>query len=161
MPSFDVVSKTDLNELDNALNGIGREVKQRYDFKGSICSVERSGNSITINADNDMLLRQMHQLLHAYCTRRGVDSKVLDYKPPENATKGTLRQQVLILQGIDDPTARKIIKKVKSTKLKVQIAIQNDELRVTGKKRDDLQQTITTIKDMEFDLPLQFVNFRE
>ena len=140
MPSFDVVSKTDLNELDNALNGIGREVKQRYDFKGSICSVERSGNSITINADNDMLLRQMHQLLHVYCTKR---------------------QEVLILQGIDDPTARKIIKKVKGTKLKVQIAIQNDELRVTGKKRDDLQQTITTIKEMEFDLPLQFVNFRE
>ncbi|PKB64280.1 MAG: YajQ family cyclic di-GMP-binding protein [SAR202 cluster bacterium Io17-Chloro-G3] len=161
MPSFDVVSKTNLNELDNALNGIGREVKQRYDFKGSICSVERSGNNITINADNDMLLRQMHQLLHVYCTRRGVDSKVLDYKPPENANKGTLRQEVLILQGIDDPTARKIIKKVKSSKLKVQIAIQNDELRVTGKKRDDLQQTITAIKDMEFDLPLQFVNFRE
>ena len=161
MPSFDVVSKTNLSELDNALNGIGREVKQRFDFKGSICSVERSGNNITIKADNDMLLRQMHQLLHVYCTRRGVDSKVLDYKPPENANKGTLRQEVLILQGIDDPTARKIIKKVKGTKLKVQIAIQNDELRVTGKKRDDLQQTITTIKGMEFDLPLQFVNFRE
>ena len=161
MPSFDVVSKTNLAEFDNALNGIMREIKQRYDFKGSMCSIERSENNVTIKVDNDMLLRQMHQLLHVYCTRRGVDSGVLDYRPPQDATKGTLRQEVIIKQGIDDGTGRRIIKAVKSTKLKVQISIQGDELRVTGKKRDDLQETIKFIKEMKIDQPLQYVNFRD
>ena len=161
MPSFDIVSKTDMPEFDNALNGIAREVKQRYDLKGSMCSIERSGSSLTITADNDMLLRQMHQLLHIYCTRRGIDSEVLDFKPPQSATKGSLRQEAIIRQGIDDTTGRQIIKEVKGMKLKVQVAMQGDELRVTGKKRDDLQQVITILKDMKVNLPMQYINFRE
>ena len=161
MPSFDVVSRTDMAELDNALNGVEREVKQRYDLKGTMCAIERSDSTLTITADNDMLLTQMHQLLHTYCTRRGVDSDVLDFKTAQNATKGTLRQEVIVRQGIDDATGRQIIKMVKGSKFKVQVAIQGDELRVTGKKRDDLQQTIAAIKEMKVDLPLQYVNMRD
>tara|TARA_Y100000588_G_C13556654_1_gene628549 strand:+ start:97 stop:582 length:486 start_codon:yes stop_codon:yes gene_type:complete len=161
MPSFDVVCKTDLAELDNAINGVGREVRQRFDLKGTDCSVERSGNSLIINADNDMLLRQMHDLIRTYCGKRGVDSKVLDFKKPQDATKGTLRQEVVIRQGIEDSMSRQIVKMVKGKKLKVQVSIQGPELRVNGKKRDDLQETIQVIKDMNLDLPLQYVNFRE
>ena len=161
MPSFDVVSKTDISEVDNALNGVAREVNQRYDLKERMCSIERSGNSLTITADNQTLLRQMHELLHIYCARRGVDNGVMDFKPSQNATKGSLRQEVVIRQGIDEATCRQIVKMVKGSKLRVQVAIQGDELRITGKKRDDLQQTIAAIKEMKFDLPFQYVNFRE
>jgi uncharacterized protein YajQ (UPF0234 family) len=161
MPSFDVVSKTDISEVDNALNSVAREVKQRYDLKGRMCSIERSGNSITITADNDMLLRQMHELLHTYCVRRGVDDAVLEFKTPQDATKGSLRQEVVIRQGISQATSKQVVKMVKGSKLKVQVAIQGDELRVTGKKRDDLQQTIAALKEMKVDLPFQYVNFRD
>ncbi|MCL0101929.1 YajQ family cyclic di-GMP-binding protein [Dehalococcoidia bacterium] len=161
MPSLDVVSKTNIAEVDNALNGIAREVKQRFDLKDRMCSVARSGNILTVTADNDMLLRQMHDLLHTYCARRGVDSRVLEFKPPENATKDSLRQEVSIRQGIDQELGKQIIKMVKGTKLKVQATIQGDELRITGKKRDDLQSTIASIKEMKVDLPLQYVNFRD
>ncbi len=161
MPSFDVVSRVNLAEIDNALNGVGREVKQRYDLKGTMCSVERSGNTLTIIADNDMLLRQLHQLLHTHCTQRGVDSAALDFKPPQDATKGSLRQECGIRQGIDQATGRQIVKMVKGKKLKVQTAIQGDELRITGKKRDDLQEAIAAIKEMKVDMPIQYVNFRD
>ena len=161
MPSFDVVCNTNLAELDNAVNGVSREVRQRFDLKGTDCSVERSGNSLIINADNDMLLRQMHDLIRTYCGKRGVDSKVLDFKKPQDATKGTLRQEVVIRQGIEDSMCRQIVKMVKGKKLKVQVKIQGSELRVNGKKRDDLQETIATIKNMNLDVPLQYVNFRE
>ena len=99
MPSLDVVSKTNIAEVDNALNGVAREVKQRFDLKDRMCSIERSGNTLTITADNDMLLRQMHDLLYTYCARRGVDNRFLDFKSPRNATKGSLRQEVLIREG--------------------------------------------------------------
>ena len=160
MPSFDVVCKTDMVELDNAIAGVGREVKQRYDLKGTMCSVERTGQKITITADNDLLLRQMQQALETYCTRRSVDFSVLQYMPPQDATKGSLRQEVNVREGIDDPTCRKIIKAVKGAKLKVQVSIQGDELRVIGKNRDDLQSAIKHIKSMNIDQPLQFVNYR-
>jgi len=161
MPSFDVVSRVNFPELDNAVNGVGREVKQRYDLKGTMCSVERSGNYLTITADNEMLLRQLHELLYTYCARRKVDSAVLDFKTPQNAAKGSLRQQVDIRQGIDQDTGRKIVKMMKGMKLKVQVVIQGDELRITGKKRDDLQQAIESIREMRVEMPLQYINFRE
>jgi len=161
MPSFDVVSRADVAEIDNALNGVGREINQRYDLKGTMCSIERTGNNLIVLADNDMLLRQMHQLLQSYCARRGVDTGSLDFKDPQSATKGSLRQDVVIRQGIADSMSRNIIKTIKASKLKVQVAIQGEELRVTGKKRDDLQQAINAIKEMELDLPLQYINFRE
>jgi len=161
MPSLDVVSKTNMAEVDNIVNGIEREVKQRYDLKGRMCSIERSGDTLTVTADNDMLLRQMHDLLYAYCARRGVDSRFLDFKSAQDATKGSLRQEVLIRQGIDQAVGKQIIKMIKGTKLKVQVAVQGDELRISGKKRDDLQLTIESIKEMDIALPLQYVNFRE
>ena len=161
MPSLDVVSKTNIAEVDNALNGIAREIKQRFDLKGSMCSIERSDTTLTITADNNMLLRQMHDLLHTYFARRGVDSSVLDFKSPQNATKDSLRQEVLIRQGIDQALGKQIIKMVKGSKLKVQAKIQGDELRIIGKKRDDLQLTIELIKKMKVTLPLQYVNFRD
>ena len=161
MPSLDVVSKTNIAEVDNALNGIAREVKQRYDLKGRMCSIERSGNTLTITADNTMLLRQMHDLLYTYCGRRGVDIGFLDFKSPQNATKGNLRQEVLIRQGIDQALGKQIIKMIKGSKLKVQVAIQGDELRISGQKRDDLQLTIESIKEMEITLPLEYINFRD
>ena len=161
MPSLDVVSRTNIAEVDNALNGIAREIKQRFDLKGRMCSIERSGNTLTITADNNMLLRQLHDLLYTYCARRGVDSKVLDFKSPQIATKGSLRQEALIRQGIDQALGKQIIKMVKGSRLKVQVAIQGDELRISGKKRDDLQLTIESIKEMEVTLPLQYINFRD
>ena len=161
MPSLDVVSKTDIAEVDNVLNSVAREVKQRFDFKGTMCSIERSGNTLTITADNNILLRQMHGLLYTYCGRRGVDSKFLDFKSPQTATKGSLRQEVLIRQGIDQTLGKQIIKMIKGSKLKVQVAIQGDELRISGKKRDDLQLTIESIKELEITLPLQYINFRD
>jgi hypothetical protein len=161
MPTFDVVSKTDLAEVDNALNGIEREVKQRYDLKGTMCSLERSGNALTMTADHAMLLRQMHDLLYTYCGRRGVDTRSLEFKTPQNATKGSLRQEILIRQGIDQVLGKQIIKMLKGGKLKVQAAIQGDELRISGKNRDDLQHAIESIKGMELTVPLQYVNFRD
>ena len=161
MPSFDVVCNTYLADLFNSVNGVSREVRQRFDLKGTYCLVERSGNNLIINADNDMLLRQMHDLIKTYCGKRGVDIKSLDFKKPQIATKGTLRQEVAIRQGIEDSMCRQIVKMVKGKKLKVQVKIQGSELRVNGKKRDDLQETIATIKNMNLDVPLQYVNFRE
>ena len=161
MPSLNVVSKINIAEVDNVLNGVAREVNTRYDFKDTMCSIERSGNTLTIAADNNILLQQMHALLYTYCGRRGVDSKVLDFKPPQTATKGSLRQEVLIRQGIDQTLGKQIIKMIKGSKLKVHVAIQGDELRISGKKRDELQLTIESIKEMEIILPLQYINFRD
>jgi len=161
MPSFDVVSKIDLAEVDNAINNVMREVNQRYDFKGSICTVERTDSDLTVVAEDDMKLRQLHDLIFTHWARRKIDSKSLDFSEPEAASQGSLRQQINIRQGIDTSLGRTIIKSVKSSKLKVQVAIQGDELRVTGKKRDDLQKVITLMKEMEIEQPLQYINFRD
>ncbi len=162
MPSFDIVSKTNMAEVDNAVNGVTREIGQRFDFKGSHCSVERSDeNTLTILADDDMKLRQVHELLNVYLTRRSVDPKVLDFKTPEKASGNSLRQIVTIQEGIDKELAKRLVKEIKDSKIKVQISIQGDELRVSGKKRDDLQEAIAHIKTLKVDLPLQFINFRD
>ena len=161
MPSFDIVSRTELPEVDNALNAMGREISQRFDFKGSKCSIEREGEVLTILADDDLKLRQMHELLKGHLTRRKVDAGALDFKEPEKAAGQSVRQKVEVRQGVPQDLAKKIVKEMKSSKLKVQVAIQGDELRVTGKKRDDLQAAIQAIKDMGLDLPLQYVNFRD
>jgi len=161
MPSFDIVSKTNMAEVDNALAGITREVNTRFDFKGSKCSVERADHAITILADDDMKLKQMHELMAVYFTRRNVDPKVLDYKTVEKASGNSVRQVVDIKEGIDQTLAKKLVKEIKDAKLKVQTAIQGDELRVTGKKRDDLQEAIALLKKMDLDQPLQFENFRD
>jgi len=161
MPSFDIVSQTDLSEVDNALNNLSREITQRFDFKDSKSKIERKDAELTINADDDMKLRQIHELLKGHLTRRKVDAGVLDFKDPEKAAGTAVRQTVRIRQGIEQDIARKIVKAIKEKKMKVQVAIQGDELRVTGKKRDDLQTTIEFVKGLDVGLPLQYVNFRD
>ena len=161
MPSFDIVSKTDLAEVDNALAGITREITQRFDFKGAKCSVERKEQLITVLADDDMKLKTMHELLSVHFTRRKVDPKALDYQTVEKASGNTVRQVVRIKDGIETVLAKKLVKDIKDSKIKVQVSIQGDELRVSGKKRDELQETIALLRKLEVDQPLQFINFRD
>jgi len=161
MPSFDIVSKTDLNEVENALNNVRREIETRYDFKGSNCSIDQADSVLTIHADDDLKLRQMHELLQGHLTRRKVDAAVLDYKEPEKAAGQSVRQTVVVREGIEKDLAKKLVKQIKGSKIKVQVAIQGDELRVTGKKRDDLQEVIAFCKGLDFEMPLQYVNFRD
>jgi uncharacterized protein YajQ (UPF0234 family) len=161
MPSFDVVSKTELAEVDNALAGIQREIATRFDFKGSKCTIERKEAVITVLADDELKLKQMQELIKVHFTRRKVDPGALDYKDPEKATGNSLRQLITVKQGIDAELARKVVKELKGSKLKVQAAIQGDELRISGKKRDDLQAAIAHIRTLKIELPLQFVNFRD
>lgn len=161
MPSFDIVSKTDLAEIDNALQNVAREISQRYDFKGSNCSVERKEHELTILADDDLKLKQMHELLQGHLARRQIESGILDYKEPEKAAGQSVRQKVTIREGLDKELAKRIVKDIKGSSLKVQVAIQGDELRVTGKKRDDLQAAIQFVKGLKIEQPLQYENFRD
>ncbi|MCK9993186.1 MAG: cyclic-di-GMP-binding protein [Alphaproteobacteria bacterium] len=161
MPSFDIVAKTDLAEVDNAVQNMVREIATRYDFKGSKCRIERKDELLTLNADDDLKLKQMHELLQGHMARRNIEAGVLEYKEPEKAAGQSVRQTVVIKQGIDKELAKKIVKELKETKLKVQAAIQGDEVRVTGKARDVLQDAIAAVKAMKTELPLQFVNFRD
>jgi len=161
MPSFDIVSRTDMAEVDNAVQGAAREISTRYDFKGSNCSYERSDAAITLKADDDYKLKQMQELLRGYMARRKVEIGALEFGKAEPASGDSLRQVVTIKQGIERELAQKIVKEIKGAKMKVQAAIQGDELRVSGKKRDDLQKTMELIKGMKNDQPLQYVNFRD
>lgn len=161
MPSFDIVSQTDLAEVDNALQNLAREITQRYDFKGSKSRVERKDNELTIHADDDLKLKQMHELLQGHLAKRKIEPGVLDYKTVEKAAGQAVRQVVAIKTGIDKELARRLVKEIKNSKLKVQVAIQGDELRVTGKKRDDLQDVIAFVKALDIEQPVQFLNFRD
>lgn len=162
MPSFDIVSKTDVHEVDNALDGVTREIGQRFDFKGAkCCSIERLDNTLTILADDDPKLKQMHELLRTYLTRRKLDTGALDMGKVEKAAGDTVRQVVTIRQGVDKDLAKQIVKAIKDSKLKVQVAIQGDELRVSGKKVDDLQAAIALVKALGIEQPLQYLNFRD
>ena len=161
MPSFDIVSKTEITEVDNALAGMRREIETRFDFKGSKCSIERKENVLTLLADDDLKLKQMHELLKGYMTRRKLDAGALEFKDPEKASGNSVRQVVNVKQGLDQALAKKIVKAIKDAKLKVQAAIQGDELRVSGKKRDDLQEAIALVKGLKIEQPLQYVNFRD
>jgi len=161
MPSFDIVSRTDLAEVDNAVQGATREIATRFDFKGSNCSFERTDQTVTLKADNDYKLKQMQELLRGYMVRRKIEVGALEFGKPEAASGNSLRQVVTVKQGIERELAQKIVKEIKGAKTKVQAAIQGDELRISGKKRDDLQQTIELIKSLKIEQPLQFVNFRD
>lgn len=161
MPSFDVVSKTDIFEVDNALDGLRREITTRFDFKGAKCSLERAENVVTILADDDLKLKQMHELLKVHLIRRKLETGALDFGKVEKAAGNSVRQEVTVRQGVDKELAKKIVKAVKDAKAKVQVSIQGDELRVSGKKIDDLQATIRLIKGLEIEQPLQYVNFRD
>lgn len=161
MPSFDITSKTDLAEVDNAVDGVMREIGTRYDFKGSISKVERKENSLEIHADDALKLKQVEELVKGYFVRRKLDPGALDWQDPERASGNTVRQTVVIKQGIDRDLAKKIVKALKDSKQKVQAAVQGDELRVSGKKRDDLQAAIATVKALDIEQPLDYGNFRD
>ena len=161
MPSFDIVSKTDLAEVDNALANIRREIETRFDFKGSACSLARKDDELTLEADDPLKLKQMHELIFTHFTRRKLDRGALDFKDPERASGDRLRQTILVKQGVDRDLAKKLVKEIKDAKLKVQVSVQGDELRVSGKKRDDLQEAIAHVKAMKIEQPLQYVNFRD
>ena len=161
MPSFDIVSRTDLQEVDNAVQGAMREISTRYDFKGSCCAIERSDETLKLKADDDFQLKQVQELLRGYMARRKVDAGAFDFGKPEKAAGDTLRQTVIIKQGIERELAQKVVKAIKGSKMKVQVAIQGDELRVSGKKRDVLQDAIELVKELKITHPLQYVNFRD
>ena len=161
MPSFDIVSRTDLAEVDNAVQGASREIGTRYDFKGSKCSIERAENTLTIKADDDFKLKQVQELLRVHLVRRKVNAGAFDFAKPEKATGNSLRQTVTIKQGIKRELTQQIVKAIKGSKLKVQAAIQGDAMRISGKKRDNLQDVIALVKGLKITQPLQYVNFRD
>ena len=163
MPSFDLVSKVNFQEIDNAVNSVVRELTNRYDFKGAIFSVELKAkeNLIILIADSDYKLEAVRDSLKVFGTKRGVDVKAFDFQEPQKAGGNTLKQEVKLKNGIDQENAKKITKHLKDLKLKVQASIRADEVRVEGKKRDDLQEAIASIRAFDFGIPLQFINFRE
>lgn len=161
MPSFDIVSKTDLAEVDNALQNLQREIAQRYDFKGSRCEIERKEQEIVILADDEPKLRQMRELLQGHLARRRIEPQAIEYGEPVKAAGQSLRQIATVKNGVGKDLAKRIVKDVKDAKFKVQVAIQGDELRVTGKQRDDLQAVMQHVRTLDLGQPLQFVNFRE
>jgi len=161
MPSFDVVSKVDLMELDNAVNIAQKEVSTRYDFRGTSSTYEVKDETIIVRTSDVEHLEAMLQMLRERLVKRGVSARCLDPQKLEDATHKTVRQVVKIKQGIEVEVAKKIVKKIKDEKFKVQASIQGDELRISGKNRDDLQTVIAYIRKEDFGLDLQFENFRD
>jgi len=160
MPSFDVVSDFDAHEAANAVDQANREVNTRFDFKGTGSKYELDDQVITLTSQSEFQLQQMMDILRQKLAKRAVDLGCLDEQEPE-ITGSAARQNVILRRGIDSDLARKLVKTVKNSKIKVQAAIQGDKLRISGKKRDDLQATIRLLKDTDVDLPLQYENFRD
>ena len=160
MPSFDVVSKVDTHEVSNAVDQSSREIENRFDFKGSNAKFVLAGNLVTMTAPNDFQLKQMADILQTKMVKRGIDIKSLEIKEPQVALHEA-KQEVNVREGINTELAKKIVKLIKGSKLKVQAVIQGEQIRVTGKKRDVLQEVIGILKEEDFGLPLQYENFRE
>jgi len=160
MPSFDLVSEVDLHEVTNAVDQTNREVGNRFDFKGTDSRVEQNEAILTLHSEAEFQIRQILDILHMKIAKRGIDIAALAEGEIESSgKKATL--VITIRQGIDQDTARKLVKQIKGLKLKVQSSIQGDKVRVTGKKRDDLQAVIEYLKSSNTDLPLQYINFRD
>ena len=159
-PTFDVVSEVNLPEVGNAVAQAQKEAAQRYDLKSSAAGIEHKDKELTLTANDEFGLKAVTDILQTKLVKRGVSLKSLDYGTIEPATKGTVRQMVTIRQGIESEKAREIVKAIKDSKLKVQVAIQGEQLRVSGKKRDDLQAVIALLRGADFGIPLQFTNFR-
>ena len=160
MPSFDVVSDFDAHEASNGVDQANREVITRFDFKGTGSKYELEGQVINLTSQSDFQLQQMRDILRQKLAKRGIDLACLEEKEPE-FSGNEARQQVIMRKGIDSDLARKLVKMVKSSKMKVQAAIQGDKLRISGKKRDDLQAAIALLKEADVELPLQYENFRD
>ena len=161
MPSFDVISKINHQEFDNALSNCLREISNRFDFKGLQISIDRKDKLITTVAPDELKLRQVTELLQTHLIRRKVDPRVVSMKSSESASGGSIRQISELKEGISQENAKKVIADIKKLKLKIQIKIQGDELRVDGKKKDELQEAISAIKSIDIGLPIEFVNFRD
>lgn len=160
MASFDVVSKLDHHEVDNALDQASREIVNRFDFKGTETEIEKTEEGIVIRSNSEGRCAAALDVLQGKIHRRGISLKVLDPEEPKPAGGKTVRQLVKLREGIDQDSAKKIVRLLKDSKLKVQAAIQGDVVRVSHKKRDVLQEAIALIKEQEYDLPLQYQNFR-
>jgi uncharacterized protein YajQ (UPF0234 family) len=161
MPSFDIVSKVDLQEVDNAVNQAVKEIGQRYDFKGSKAEVTRENESIKVLGDDDYKLKAVIDVLQSKFLKRGISIKALQYGKVEQASGGMVRQLITVQQGISKEKGKEIIAVIKESKIKVQAQIQDDQVRVSGKNRDDLQETIALLKGKDLDVEMQFTNFRE
>jgi len=160
MPSFDVVSDFDAHEASNGVDQANREVTTRFDFKGTGSKFELEDAVISLTTQSDFQLKQMMDILHQKLAKRGIDLGCLEEQEPE-FSGSEARQKVIMRRGIDTDRARKLVKQIKAAKLKVQTAIQGDKLRVSGKKRDDLQAVIAMLKETDIGLPLQYENFRD
>ena len=160
MPSFDIVSEVDHHELSNAIDQANREIGTRYDFKGSDARIEQSQNQLTLTTESEFQIKQMTPILQQKMSKRGIDVSCLEFSDIVEMNKRA-RQQVLVREGLDKDLARKIDKLIKDSKLKVQAAIQGEQVRVNGKKRDDLQQVMQLLKAASLGIPLQFNNFRD
>ncbi len=162
MPSFDIVNELNAQEIDNAVNNTLKEISTRYDFRGlhtEVSFTKKTGRIDLLAAEN-MKLKAVREMLTRNFIKRGLDPKVLEYDAEEGTTSGAIKQSATIREGIDRDTAKKIVKEIKATKLKVQPAIMDNQVRVTGKKIDDLQEVITLLKSKDFTVPLQFVNMK-
>lgn len=160
MPSFDVVSEVELHEVSNAVDQANREVSTRFDFNGTSAQFEQKGLEVTLTGDADFQLKQLCEILEGKLIKRKIDIKCLEYGDLQASGKG-MNQVVVIRQGLDSMLCKKVVKLIKDKKLKVQAAIQGEKVRVTGKKRDDLQKVMALLRDESLDMPLQFNNFRD
>ena len=160
MPSFDVVSEVNHHELTNAVDQANREVSTRFDFKGTGSNFELTDLLITLNTESEFQLQQMYDMLCGKLVKRGIDIACLDKGEPDIQAR-TATQEITVHEGIETADAKKMVKMIKGRKMKVQAAIQGDQLRISGKKRDDLQAVIALLKEEISDLPLQFKNFRD
>ena len=158
--SFDVVSKTDMQEVANAVQQAQKELAQRFDFKGSKSSIELSAEEIVLVSDDEGKLRSVKDIVETKLVKRGVSLKALDYAKVEPAAGGTVRQRAKIVQGIETEKAKAIVRAIKDAKMKVQASIQSDQVRITGRNKDDLQKAIVLIKSQDYGIPLQFTNYR-
>lgn len=161
MPSFDIVSKVDMQEVDNAVNQTIKEISQRYDFKGSKSEITQEKDTVKLLSEDDFRLKAIIDILQSKFIKRGISVKALQYGKVENASGGMVRQIITIQQGISKEKGKEINNVIKETKLKVQSQIQDDQLRVTGKNIDDLQEVIQLLKGKDLGIELQFVNFRQ
>jgi len=160
MPSFDVVSEVDMHELTNAVNNSNRAISQRYDFKGTETKVTQNKEEITLTSESEFQVDQVLDIVHKEMIRRKIDIKSLEAGDPKPYGK-LVEQKLSVRQGIDKDSSRKMVKMIKASKIKVQAAVQDEQIRVTGKKRDDLQAVMALLREADLDVPLQFTNFRD
>src|SRR3989338_4132856 len=161
MPSFDIVSQLNRQEVDNAVNQAKKEVSTRYDFRGSRCQIELDKDSIRLLADDEFKMKALIYILQSKIIKRGLSLKAFQFGKIESGPDGLTKCPVTLVNGIETEKAKELVKAVKETKLKIQASIQGDLVRVSGKSRDDLQQAIQTVRALNFPLPLQFINFRD